>query len=316
MIPLIDDYIQSIIIKRIRFLKENPQIIDYIFQSGNATTNQRLKDLLTTQKLRCVIGYPREQTSLPAYVITLAPEDEQPSGLGDNIHTYGQSGLGMDDGIDQIAQLYIEDFIASTFMNSNYRIECWSDNGDLTAYMYCILKWCLWSARKEMLSLGWNNIKISGTDLEPVPDYMPVFIYRRAAQLSMTYDNKYHEDLDDMVKYLEIIANPENYSKDESGNIINVEGEIIIPSKHSFQFRSIIQPSNTKLVSKFEVPIHFSTLSSLPEEGSVGTLYLQQIKNPDDSVRYQPMTWNPTINSYQVSITHPTYYDSIVVLNI
>lgn len=227
MIPIIDDYLQALILKRLRFLKDNLILIDYIFQSSRPETIQRLKDLLTIQKIKVMIGFPREPTSLPAYVITLAPEQEQPSGLGDNLYMYDDEDEEEDD-VLTTANTYFDKFIASTFMNATYRIECWSDNGDLTAYMYSILKWCLWTCRKDMLEMGWNNIIVSGSDLEPVPDYMPVFIYRRASQISLTYDAKYHETLDSLENFLKILSNPEVYIKDIDGNILDKDGNIIL----------------------------------------------------------------------------------------
>ena len=227
MIPVIDDYLQALILKRLRFLKDNPILIDYIFQTSRSETIQRLKELLTTQKLRVMIGFPREQTSLPAYIITLAPEQEQPSGLGDNLFMYDDEEDEEDD-VKTSTDIYLNKFLASTFMNATYRIECWSDNGDLTAYMYSILKWCLWTCRKDMLEMGWNNIVISGSDLEPVPDYMPIFIYRRASQISLTYDAKYHETLDSLEKFLKIVSNPELYIKNTEGNITDDTGNTIL----------------------------------------------------------------------------------------
>ena len=94
--------------------------------------------------------------------------------------------------------------------------------------MYSILKWCLWTCRKDMLEMGWNNIVISGSDLEPVPDYMPIFIYRRASQISLTYDAKYHETLDSLEKFLKIVSNPELYIKNTEGNITDDTGNTIL----------------------------------------------------------------------------------------
>ena len=205
MIPLVDDFIRSYIVEKVKWLKKHPKAIDIIFHTSSRETLDSLRDFLTNQKVRVIIGYPREQTSLPAYVITQAPEEEQPSGIGDNSGIYEGQGLGI--GYEE-ATGYLDDFISSTFMVSTVRVECWSDNGDLTAMMYTILKWCLWGARPEMIDNGWNNIKLSGTDLEPVPDYMPVFIYRRALQVSFTYDNLYFNNLEDIQ---DVIDHPEKY---------------------------------------------------------------------------------------------------------
>lgn len=228
MIPIIDDYLQTLIINRLRFLKEHLVLIDYIFQTGNPETKKRLKTLLTNQKLRVVIGFPREQTTLPAYVITLAPEQEQPAGLGDNYDIFGEDEYDTDDALT-VTQKFLDRSLSSTFMNATYRIECWSDNGDLTAYMHSILKWCLFTSRKDMLQAGWNNIVISGTDLEPVPDYMPIFVYRRAAQVTLIYEAKYHDNLESLKDFFEVVSDPENYIKTESGDITDKDGVMILP---------------------------------------------------------------------------------------
>lgn len=254
MIPLVDDFLQLFIANKIKWLKNHPKVIDHIFYTGKRETLDKLKDFIVKQKIKVIIGYPRDQTSLPAYVITLAPEQEQPLGLGDDSGAFDELQLGGDVDISDYDENYEYDdeedteeedeettekvvknelaqFLANTYMNATYRIECWSDNGDLTAYLYVILKWCLWSSRMEMLKLGWVNIRLSGTDLEPVPDYMPVFIYRRASQIAITYENLYYENVNKLGKYLDILDDPEKYPTDEDGNIVDEKtGEIIIPA--------------------------------------------------------------------------------------
>lgn len=235
MIPLIDDYLQLFIADKLKFLKDNPAILDHIFSTGKRETLRKLKDFVINNKLRVIIGYPQQATHLPAYVITLAPENEQPIGLGDNYNTYLDEDLGIgadtQSPIAKEAEKEMRQFIAAVYMNSNYRIECWSDNGDLTAYMYVILKWCLWSNRQKMLALNWVNISLSGMDLEPAPDYMPIFIYRRALQINLMYENLYYEDIYKLKDISDIIKNPDEYEKDKDGNIKDKDGNIIIPAK-------------------------------------------------------------------------------------
>lgn len=231
MIPLIDDFLQFYIVEKLKWLKNNPVVIDHIFHTGKRETLDKLKDFIINRKLKVIIGYPKEQNSLPCYVITLAPEQEQPIGLGDNAESFTNYDLGMGESpLEQEVEESLQSFLASTYMNSNYRIECWSDNGDLTAYMYVILKWCLWSSRQDMLNLGWVNITLSGTDLEPVPDYMPVFIYRRSLQIAITYENMYYEKISKLSNWVDILNKPEDYTKDDEGNIIDKGGEVVIPA--------------------------------------------------------------------------------------
>ncbi len=234
MIPLVDDHIQLLIVEKLKWLKEHPVVIDHIFSTGKRETLAKLKDFIENRKLGVIIGFPQTQTSLPAYVITLAPEQEQPMGLGDNSEGFLEYDLGIgEDSGDPVVETVVEElkgFVAGTYMNSNYRIECWSDNGDLTAYMYTILKWCLWSSRQQMLNLGWVNITLSGMDLEPVPDYMPVFIYRRASQLSLMYENLYYENVKVFENVVDVLEKPDKYHPDEDGNIVDENENIIVPA--------------------------------------------------------------------------------------
>lgn len=248
MIPLVDDYLQNMIVEKLRFLKSHPEIIDIIFHTSKRETLSKLREFIEGRKVKVVIGYPKEQSSLPCYVITLAPENEQPVGLGDDSEFYDEYDFGAEEdeeGIAEEASKALSDFLATTYMNSNYRIECWSDNGDLTAYMYVILKWCLWSARQEMLQLGWVNITLNGTDLEPVPDYMPMFIYRRALQMNLMYENSYFEQMEQLGNYTKVLDSPKDYHRDEDGNIVDKDGNIMIPSAHIWILKSHYYDSNS-----------------------------------------------------------------------
>lgn len=322
MIPIVDDFIQAMIVSKLRFLKAHPKLVEYIFQTSNQETIKRLQTMLATQQLRVVIGFPREQSSLPAYVITLAPEQEQPSGLGDNINTYGMDEIGEEP--EEIAQLYLDDYIASTFMNATYRIECWSDNGDLTAYMYAILKWCLWTSRLDMLKMGWNNIRIDGTDLEPVPDYMPVFVYRRAAQLSLIYDNLYQENLEQLLLYLDIVTHPTNYSRDVDGNIIDKDGKVVIPAKRAIVLNTYVYSrhystadgstydTSAELYSTqtAEIPYNFPTVSEFPAQGRADTLYLEQLND----TQYQAYHWDTSTKQYIPGVQSHASYSEILMI--
>lgn len=187
MIPLIDAYLREVIQNRLLFLKKNPQFIEHIFGTlGTKTTLKSFKDFIVNKDIKVLIGFPREPQSLPCYSIMVSGEQESPLGLGDNIDDYEED---WDD--DNLITQYVVDGID---MDSSYRIECWSDNGDLTSYMYTLLKYCLLSSRNDMLKNGFKLPKLTGTDLEPVPDYIPVFVYRRALVISFRYENLFFDD--------------------------------------------------------------------------------------------------------------------------
>ena len=72
-----------------------------------------------------------------------------------------------------------------TFFSSQYRIESWTDNGDLTVLLYHLLKWIFLASRKELNDKGYITQNIGGSDFEPLPEYLPAFIYRRALSIMM-----------------------------------------------------------------------------------------------------------------------------------
>jgi hypothetical protein len=64
---------------------------------------------------------------------------------------------------------------------SNYRLECWANNGDLVVELYHILKWALLSGRGDLIEgTDLFNQRLSGADFEPAPNFFPEFVYRRA----------------------------------------------------------------------------------------------------------------------------------------
>lgn len=310
MIPLVDDYIQALIVEKLKWLKEHPSVIDHIFRTGRRETLAKLRDFIVNKKVKIMIGYPKDQTSLPAYVITLAPEAEQPMGLGDEHGSFEGMDLGMtDEDSPEYLELVEQDltrYISGTYMNSTYRIECWSDNGDLTSYMYTILKWCLWSSRMQMMDLGWVNVSVSGTDLEPVPEYFPsFFIYRRAAQLAVTYPNLYYENLPFMETLPDILDNPDDFHEDDDGNLVNKEGIIVIPARYSWIVKAHYQTSGITTDITVAEWRNYTTgynygddtliriVNQLPLFGNRRTIYLVTCYKPGTKdLYYEQYMWN------------------------
>lgn len=187
MIPLVDSYLRDLIRSKLDFIKDHPELLDRLF--GNLASRETLKafkEFVMTRNLKVLLGFPREPQSLPCFPITLAGEQEIPIGLGDNIDDYEDDEIDVDDITSQYA-------LAGIYVKATFRLECWSDNGDLTTYMYTLLKWCILSARHQMLDKGLVDISISAGDLEPVPDYFPAFVYRRSLMVTFNYENLFFE---------------------------------------------------------------------------------------------------------------------------
>lgn len=92
--------------------------------------------------------------------------------------------------------IYTQDGInkSGTMMEFSYRIECWADNSNLVVYMYHLLKFIMLYKRQLLIENGIVNFTVKGTDLEPIPDYMPTFIFRRSLIVNGLIENSYDSE--------------------------------------------------------------------------------------------------------------------------
>lgn len=228
MIPLPDDFLLEYTARNIGWLKQHPQFLEQIFHTSTRETVGKIRKFLTTKEMHVTLGYPRDQTALPAFAIVMAPESEFPLGVGDDEGTFDSFYQGTtlhpetdgrelseeETAVVEYAQERLKDYLEDTGMRASYRIECWADNADMVSYMYAILKWSTWACRRDMYRLHWTNVTLAGMDLEPMTEYMPVFVYRRALQISMEYENVYYTDIRALGKYGDMIDSPWDYTQD------------------------------------------------------------------------------------------------------
>jgi hypothetical protein len=206
LLPLVEDFLKSCVEQRIAWLKKHPDKVTEIFGVlGRRSSMNNFKSYLANTDFKVLLGFPREPSQLPCYVITLAGEHEIPTGLGDSID---------EDLCEDTEDEYGDYRINVSYMESNYRIEAWTDNADLAVYMYIIAKWAMFVSRHEMLEAGFVIPNISGADLEPAPDYFPQFIYRRALMISFQYENQYYETEEEIETYDDMKVIPHLYSED------------------------------------------------------------------------------------------------------
>jgi len=78
-----------------------------------------------------------------------------------------------------------------SLFNTQYRVETWTNNGDLTVMLYHLLKWILLSARDYMEEQGLSLQTLGGLDFEPVPEYFPELVYRRALTFECLTENSF-----------------------------------------------------------------------------------------------------------------------------
>lgn len=228
MIPLPDDFLLEYTARNIAWLKKHTQFLDQIFYTSTRETVAKIQKFLTTQTMHVTLGYPRDQTVLPAFSIVMSPESEEPLGIGDELGTFDEfySGTTLypkseerilteaEQAVVDYAESQLAKFLENTGMRASYRIECWADNADMVTYMYAILKWSTWACRQDMHRLHWTNVTLAGMDLEPMTEYMPVFVYRRALQISMAYENVYYTDIEALGRFGDMIKDPGKYVDD------------------------------------------------------------------------------------------------------
>lgn len=255
LIPLVENVLSEIIESRLKFIKENIDIVDRIFSGASITIRSRLKNYISKDSIKVLRGYPADVASLPCYVIMLGGEREQEKYLGSSIgdteifetenkieelsilvhdgiyvvqvskkpiyavNTITYNGeedafafevlderkgiIRLDFPVDlDISNTVIVDYdykrkgyeqYGTTFV-SQYRIETWTNNGDLTVLLYYLLKWIFLSAREELESKGVWVQTLGGLDFEPSPEYFPEFVYRRALTFECIQENTFEEE--------------------------------------------------------------------------------------------------------------------------
>lgn len=247
---LVEDLITEIIESRLKFLKDNVDIVDRIFQTSSISLRNKLKSYLKSNQIKVVRGFPRDQSMLPGYVILLGAEREEQQSIGDfldedvdifeveeetedlPIKSHGgffvvqtekkpineitsiyYNGMTHFDGFEVLDEqrgivslhfpidLDISNTVEiiysrkttgtenyGTLFMSQYRVETWSENGDLTVLLYHLLKWMFILDRGKLAEKGLVKQSYGGLDFEASPDYFPTFVYRRAMTMDVSYE--------------------------------------------------------------------------------------------------------------------------------
>lgn len=190
MFMLVDNVLSQVIENQLSNLRQNPSLLDTIFQAVDDNTRNQVKGYILNNQLNVFRGFPRDPAALPAYAIVLGSEREEPQAVGQYLY----------DDTANTQEVY------GTFYVAQYRLEAWSNNGDLTILLYNLLKWILLSNRDYLESQGIQRQNLTGTDFEPVPSQFPELIYRRALLMELTYE----------VRWLNPYTNITNFTLNET----------------------------------------------------------------------------------------------------
>ena len=253
MIPLVENVLTEVIETRLKFVRDNIDIVDKIFANATFTLRNRLKEYLSGGKVKVLRGFPMDRTTLPCYVIMLGGEREQEKALGsvfDDEESYDVENISevhsifLHEGINVIRVKHKPIFTINsmtydgvptfdyevlnerlglvrlnfpinpdvsevtinyaykargyeeqgTLFNTQYRIETWTNNGDLTVMLYHLLKWIVLSSRDLLEFKGLAVQTVGGLDFEPAPEYYPEFVYRRALTFECVTQNTFESE--------------------------------------------------------------------------------------------------------------------------
>lgn len=189
MIQLIDLFVKNKIKKVLNYLSKNVELIDKFFLYADEDTNRDVKIFIKDFKIDVRSSYPREEVYLPSIIVLVENEQEVNYGLGSGIDEnyigLGENYLDWPKGKKHPIQENIQ-------MHTSIRCEVWSDNAVTTSFLYAITKYCLLATRKEFEEENIILSSLSGGDLEPIPDFINFFVYRRALNLECEYTSSYY----------------------------------------------------------------------------------------------------------------------------
>ncbi|WP_099321099.1 hypothetical protein [Anaerococcus sp. Marseille-P3625] len=191
MIQMLDLFVKSKIKKVLNYLSNNVELIDKFFLYADEKTNEDVKKFIKEYKINVRSSYPREELYLPCIVVLVESDQEVSYGLGNGIDE-NYIGNESDSNYLNWSKNIRHPIQESIQMQTNIRCEIWSDNAIITSFLYAITKYCLLTTRKDFEEENIILSSLSGGDLEPIPDYINFFVYRRALTLSCEYTTTYY----------------------------------------------------------------------------------------------------------------------------
>jgi hypothetical protein len=177
---MIQRYIYDIISQGVASLVSDTRVLDEIFDENfclDDTEVAAIKTYVANHPLTVVNGYSRTSTKPPICAITLMSENE-----GEQV--LGNAGFPVEDGI------YAGADVEATFWDSQFGITIFSENPDITAYYYEIVKQVLFDGYAVLQRLGCFAFKMSGADLAPDPQYDPEHFFARQITFNVSRERR------------------------------------------------------------------------------------------------------------------------------
>ena len=149
-------------------VKSDTGIIDEIFCGLPSQEREDLKQFIEDKDMDVQLAYPLQDAKFPCWRIVLSRDRMVESFIGDLIQEQKVTGLGHDFE-EELGELYEQSYAIYTF----------TDNGDLTAHMYNLLKLFMKTNRGLIEQVGFMDLSYSGNDLVRSAEVSPQIMYTR-----------------------------------------------------------------------------------------------------------------------------------------
>jgi len=151
---------------------EHIDLMERFFEGQEDEEIEMLKEFFSTwDEKQIIIGYPRSHTEFPVLAVVLRNENESETFLGDQIYKDNDTG----------------EFWRGSNFAGTFGIGIYTANMDLTLALYKAAKLVLIVFRRFLEMNNVANATLSGSDVEPSPEYLPEYIYLRWLDVGCTY---------------------------------------------------------------------------------------------------------------------------------
>lgn len=207
---------QSMLAKGLTNLRENPALLDQIFNNLSIAKREGLKQVFLENSIEISLNFPKKEIAYPSISITLMNEVERMAFLNDHMETdyditpeemtYDSSSLDEetaltgDDVEGQPSKIFDSNSPfreKGSFYNQAYSIKVFTGNPEFTIYLYYLVKLIIEIYRQDLEKRGIIGVVISGSDLAPIPTDESDIVYVRALNISCQVFFSWFTDLSD-----------------------------------------------------------------------------------------------------------------------
>ena len=170
----VERIITTVLREGYKVLKADLQALEDLFACFEPTVRASVKEWVQAHDMDVSLGYPIEDAKFPSWRVTLGMDANSDHFVGDML----ESSTSTTD-----PEKPFEDQVGSQFRQA-YQIHTFTDNPDLTHFMYLVAKMLIWANRSNFQSAGFYELTLSGRELPRDTSLQPQILYTRVLELS------------------------------------------------------------------------------------------------------------------------------------